>query len=119
MHVMGSTTYRLARGTLRESPLLGALLAVTLLALLAAPCERGLCDRPGIALPSQVQTVSSDAQLPPFEAPAHCTLHCGLLLFSLPVLTASPPRTARVPQTTLSLRLRLTPPPLLPPPQLA
>ncbi|GAB4428936.1 MAG: hypothetical protein OHK0015_12300 [Chloroflexi bacterium OHK40] len=117
MHVKGSTTYRLVPGTLRESLLLGALLLVTLLTVLAAPCERELCDRADGALPSQAQTTPVDTQPSPPDALEHCALHCGLLIFPLLLLAVSSPHTARVTLTTPALRLRLTPPPLLPPPQ--
>lgn len=117
MAVIGCTTWSAAWSQFRGLCAVGALLAVILITVLAAPCQLGLCDRPDELMPSQATTMPSDAPLPPSDAPAHCALHCGLLILPLLTLAVLPAVIAREPLAALALRPRLMAPPLLPPPQ--
>jgi len=116
MRVKESTIHRLVSGMLPEVLRPGALLVVILLTLLGAPCECGLCDHAGDVLSSQVQMAPIDTTLPPPDVPELCALHCGLLIFPL-LVTITPSLAARILLALAVFRLRLTPPPLLPPPQ--
>lgn len=119
MGVIGCTTYRFTWIALRGPLLLGVLLVVAMFIVLAAPCERGLCDRPERTSPSALQLPLSDGA--PISAPdtsAHCALHCGLLLLPPLMIVVTPALAARISLAVSVGPMRLIAPLLLPPPQI-
>lgn len=120
MAVNGGTRHDVVRVTLDGSLALGGLLVLMVLTLLAIPCNRGLCDRPQSAAGAAAHGVlPDDGAHDPTGDPAHCALHCGLMLLAPLLLVSAPALTVQFSSTASRLRLRLALPPPSPPPQLA
>lgn len=118
MGVTERTMNRLSPAPLRGPLVLGALLVVVLLTVFVAPCEGRLCDRPEtLASSSSHITAPDQTSLPTPNTAAHCAVHCGLVLLPLLLVIVAPVLATRVPLATLTPRLHITAPPLLPPPQ--
>lgn len=120
MGVTERTRNRLSPVSLRGPLVLGALLVVVLLTVFVAPCEGRLCDRPdAFASSSPHATAPDQTALPTPDTAAHCAVHCGQVLLPLLLVIVAPVLATRVPLAALTLRLHITAPPLLPPPQYA
>jgi hypothetical protein len=94
---------------------LRTLLVPILLILLLVPCERELCTPDGSILLSQVQTAHVGTTALPSVVES-CALHCSLII-PLLVETITIGLTTYIPLHSIIFRLRLSLPPLLPPPR--
>ena len=120
MAVKSGTKQKVLRAAMDGSLTLGGLLVLLVLILLAIPFDRGLCDRPqSIAAAAAHGVLPDDGGHDAAGAPAHCTLHCGLMVLAPLLLVSAPALAVQFRSAASRVLLRLAIPPPSPPPQLA